>query len=103
MRAGTFRRTRIIGNTLHRPRRLYLCRRCQWPLSAVVGTENLCHQAIFMNHASGAVAPEDAEVVQVDDIIWQRAERRGLVQGAERTTLASAAWKTASNAVVKLA
>jgi hypothetical protein len=35
-----------------------------------------------MNHASGAVAPPDAEVVQVGDAIWQRAERRGLVQGA---------------------
>ena len=28
-----------------------------------VGADNLCHQAIFMNHASGAVAPPDAEVV----------------------------------------
>ena len=35
-----------------------------------------------MNHASGAVASEDAEVVQVGDAIWQRAQRRGLVQGA---------------------
>ena len=41
-----------------------------------------CHQAIFMNHASGAVAPPDAEVIQAGDAIWQRAERRGLVQGA---------------------
>jgi hypothetical protein len=40
---------------------------------------NLCHQAIFMNHASGAVAPPEAEVVQVGDAIWQRAEWRGLV------------------------
>jgi hypothetical protein len=47
-----------------------------------VGAENLCRQAIFMNHASNAVAPEDAEVVQVGDAIGQRAERRGLVQGA---------------------
>src|SRR5260370_26843023 len=38
-----------------------------------------------MDHAStGAVAPPEAEVVQVGDIIWQRAERRGLVQGAVR-------------------
>ena len=37
-----------------------------------------------MNHASGAVASLDAEVVQVGDAIWQRAERRGLVQGAVR-------------------
>ena len=28
-----------------------------------------------MNHASGAVAPEDAEVVQVSEAIWQQAER----------------------------
>jgi hypothetical protein len=35
-----------------------------------------------MDHASGAVAPEDAEVVQVGDLAWQRAERRSLVQGA---------------------
>jgi hypothetical protein len=35
-----------------------------------------------MNHAPGAVTPPDAEVVQVGDAIGQRAERRGLVQGA---------------------
>src|SRR5437867_4418340 len=35
-----------------------------------------------MDHASGAVAPPDAEVVQVGDAIRQRAEWRGLVQGA---------------------
>jgi hypothetical protein len=28
-----------------------------------VRAENLCHQVIFVNNASGAVAPEDAEVV----------------------------------------
>ena len=49
-----------------------------------VGAENLCHQAIFMNHASGMVTPEDAEVVQVGDAFGQRAERRGLVQGTVR-------------------
>jgi TOTE conflict system primase-like protein len=37
-----------------------------------------------MDHASGAVAPSDAEVVQVGDAIRQRAERRGLVQRAVR-------------------
>jgi putative transposase len=47
-----------------------------------VGAENLCHQVIFMNYASGAVAPPDAEVVQVGHAIWQRAKRRGLAQGA---------------------
>ena len=46
------------------------------------GAENLCHQAILMDHASNAVAPPDADVVQVGDAIWQRARRRGLVQGA---------------------
>src|SRR4249920_4200310 len=35
-----------------------------------------------MDHASDAVAPPDADVVQVGNIIWQRAQRRGLVQGA---------------------
>ena len=39
-----------------------------------MGAENLCHQAIFKNHASGAVAPLDAEVVQVGDAIWRRAQ-----------------------------
>jgi hypothetical protein len=34
-----------------------------------------------------AVAPEDAEVVQVGDAVWQRAERRGLVQGTVRPVL----------------
>jgi hypothetical protein len=28
-----------------------------------VGAENLCHQVIFVDHASGAVTPPDAEVV----------------------------------------
>ena len=35
-----------------------------------------------MDHASDAVAPPDADVVQVGDAIWQRAQRRGLAQGA---------------------
>jgi hypothetical protein len=48
-----------------------------------VRAENLCHQAIFVNHASGAVAPPDAEVVQVGDAAWQRAERRGLFQAID--------------------
>jgi hypothetical protein len=37
-----------------------------------------------MDHASGAVSPPEAEVVQVSDAVWQRTERRGLVQGAVR-------------------
>ena len=39
----------------------------------VVPAENVCHQAIFTNHASGAVTPPDAEVIQVGDAIRQRA------------------------------
>jgi hypothetical protein len=31
-----------------------------------------------MNHASGAVTPLDPEMIQVDDAVGQRAERRGL-------------------------
>jgi hypothetical protein len=50
----------------------------------LVGAENLCHQAIFVDNVPGTVAPPDAEVVQVGDAVWQRTERRGLVQGAVR-------------------
>ena len=52
--------------------------------TTVVGAENLCHQAIFMDHSSGAVTSLDAEVVRTSDVIWQRAERRGLVTEIER-------------------
>src|SRR5690242_14132386 len=47
-----------------------------WPVPAAgaVRAENLCHQAILMNHASGAVSPPEAEVVQVSDAIGQRTE-----------------------------
>ena len=31
----------------------------------LVGAENLCHQAIFMNHAPCAVTPLDPELIQV--------------------------------------
>ena len=37
-----------------------------------------------MNHASSAIAPPDAEVIQVGHAIWERAKRSGLVQGAVR-------------------
>ena len=43
-----------------------------------MGAENLCHQAIFVNHASCAVTPLYPEMGQVDDAVGQRAERRGL-------------------------
>ncbi len=49
-----------------------------------VGAENLCHQAILMNHASGMVAPLDPELIEVGDAIGQWAQRRGLVQGSVR-------------------
>jgi len=37
-----------------------------------------------MNHATGAVTPLDQEMVQVGHSIWQRAERRCLIQGPVR-------------------
>ena len=40
----------------------------------------LYHQAISWIYAASAVAPPDAEVVQVGDPIGQRPERPGLVQ-----------------------
>ncbi len=35
----------------------------------VVGAENLCHQAIFMNHAPCAVTPLNPELIQVGHAI----------------------------------
>jgi hypothetical protein len=34
-------------------------------LNVPVDAENLCHQAILVNHASGTVAPLDPELIQV--------------------------------------
>jgi hypothetical protein len=48
-----------------------------------VGAENLCHQAIFVDDATDAVAP-DPEVTEVGDAIWQGPQWRGLAQGAVR-------------------
>src|ERR1700747_1777590 len=48
------------------------------------GCRNLCHQAIFMNHATSAVTPPDPELVQAGDTVGQRAERCGLLQGSVR-------------------
>jgi hypothetical protein len=36
-----------------------------------VGADNLRHQAIFVNHAPGAIAPPDAELIQIRDAIEQ--------------------------------
>ena len=47
---------------------------------------NLCHQLIFMNHASGAVAPPDTEVIQVGNAISRRANAA--------VKLASRSWST---------
>ena len=50
-----------------------------------VGAENLCHQAIFLNQASGAVTPLNPELIQVSDTIGQRAQRRRLAEGSAGT------------------
>ena len=39
---------------------------------------------MFVNHATGAVAPPAAQPVQVGDATGQQAKRRGLVQGTVR-------------------
>ncbi len=36
-----------------------------------VGAESLCHQVIFVNHAPGAVAPLDPELIQIRDAVRQ--------------------------------
>jgi hypothetical protein len=36
-----------------------------------VGAENLCDQAIFVNHAPGAIAPLDPELIQIRDAAGQ--------------------------------
>jgi hypothetical protein len=38
----------------------------------VVGADNLCHQAVFVDDATYAVVPPDPEMIQVGDAIWQR-------------------------------
>jgi hypothetical protein len=57
-----------------------IVRRCP----RVVGAENLCHQAIFVDDATRAVTPPDPEMIQVGVAIWQGPQWRGLVQGAVR-------------------
>ena len=53
-------------------------------LAVLVRAEHLCHQAICMNHASGVVAPPDAERVQVGDSVLaaDEAARPGSGRGA---------------------
>ena len=43
----------------------------------VAGAEKLCQQAIFMNHATSAVAPLDPNLIEVGDAIGKRAQQRG--------------------------
>jgi hypothetical protein len=38
---------------------------------SLVDAENLCHQAIFVNHACGAIAPLDPELIQFRDAVGQ--------------------------------
>jgi hypothetical protein len=58
--------------------------------AAVAGVEvtcvcrKLCHQAIFVDDATGAVISSDPEMIQVSNAVWQRPQWRGLVQGAVR-------------------
>ena len=40
-------------------------------LARVVGAENLRDQAIFVNHAPGAIAPLDPELIQIRDAVGQ--------------------------------
>ena len=35
-----------------------------------------------MNHTADAIAPPDLELLQVGDVVGQRAQRRGLLQGS---------------------
>jgi hypothetical protein len=36
-----------------------------------LGAESLCHQAKFVNHASGAITPLDPELIQFRDAVGQ--------------------------------
>ena len=44
------------------------------------GCQNLCHQVIFVDDATGTVMLPDPEMIQVGDAIWQWLQWRGLVQ-----------------------
>ena len=41
-----------------------------------MGAENLCHQAILVDHASGTVAPLDPELIQVGDAVGHECAQR---------------------------
>ena len=48
----------------------------------VEGAENLCDVVVFVQEASGAVAPADAEGLEVDDVFGQGPQWRGLAEGS---------------------
>jgi hypothetical protein len=54
-----------------------------------VRAENLCHQAIFVDHATSSVTPPDPELVRAGDAVGQQAQRRGLLQGPVRPVRAA--------------
>src|SRR5713226_1906661 len=58
--------------------------RCCGYLLSPVGAENLCHQAILMNHAADAVTSLNPDPIKVGDVAGQPAQRRGLLQGSVR-------------------
>jgi hypothetical protein len=37
----------------------------------ILGAENLRHQAIFVNHAPGAIAPLDPELIRIRDAVGE--------------------------------
>jgi hypothetical protein len=54
------------------------------PQAKPVGAENLCHQAILMNHAADAVTSLNPDPIKVGDAVGESAQRRGLLQGSVR-------------------
>lgn len=71
VRAATLDRDTQWGRTVRSHGRVLV----EVRLSSLTGTEavgadNLCHQVVFVDDATGAVAPSDPEVVQVGDVIW---------------------------------
>jgi len=55
--------------------------------AAVEGADCLCDVLVFVEESSGAVASLDAEALEVDHVVRQRSERRGLAKSAVRPML----------------
>ena len=51
------------------------------------GADNLCDLLVFVQEASGPIAPADAEGFEVDDVVGHGPERRGLGQGSVRAVV----------------